>query len=54
MLEQGVRMIIIDTSAGNRAAINFFHKQGFGDIQEHLYMSLNLSRKGSNKRVKKP
>jgi len=45
MQEQGVRMIIIDTSADNRAAINFFQKQGFGSIQEHLYMSLNLSRK---------
>jgi len=54
MLEQGVRMIIIDTSADNRAAINFFRKQGFGDLQEHLYMSLNLTRKGSKKRAKKP
>ena len=54
MLEQGVRMIIIDTSADNRAAINFFQKQGFDDIQEHLYMSLNLTRKARKKPVKKP
>lgn len=53
MVEQGVRMMIIDTSAGNRAAINFFQKQGFGDIQEHLFMSLNLTRKGRKKTVKK-
>ena len=54
MVEQGVRMIIIDTSADNRAAINFFQKQGFDDIQEHLYMSLNLTRKARKKTVKKP
>jgi ribosomal protein S18 acetylase RimI-like enzyme len=47
-------MIIIDTSADNRAAINFFQKQGFADIQEHLYMSLNLTRKARKKSVKKP
>ena len=53
MKEQGVRMIIIDTSADNQPAIRFFHKQGFGDIQEHIYMSLNLTRKNRKKQVKK-
>ena len=45
MKEQGVRMIIIDTAADNRPAIRFFEKQGFDDIQEHVYMTLNLVRK---------
>ncbi len=54
MKEQGVRMMIIDTSADNQPAIHFFQKQGFGDIQEHVYMSLNLSRKTTKKPVKKP
>ena len=45
MEEQGVRMIIIDTDADNEAAIRFFEKQGFGNIQEHVYMTLNLSRR---------
>jgi ribosomal protein S18 acetylase RimI-like enzyme len=54
MVEQGVRMIIIDTSADNLAAINFFRKQGFDDFQEHVYMALNLTRKTRKKRVKKP
>lgn len=45
MKEQGVRIIMIDTSADNHGAINFFRKQGFGDIQEHVYMTLNLTRK---------
>jgi ribosomal protein S18 acetylase RimI-like enzyme len=54
MMEQGVRMMIIDTAADNRAAVNFFQKQGFADVQEHLYMSLNLSHKSKKKTVKKP
>jgi ribosomal protein S18 acetylase RimI-like enzyme len=54
MKEQGVRMIIIDTSADNQPAVRFFQKQGFGDIHEHVYMSLNLSRKAKKKPVKKP
>jgi len=44
MVEQGVRMIIIDTDADNVAGINFFKKQGFDNIQQHVYMTLNLSR----------
>jgi ribosomal protein S18 acetylase RimI-like enzyme len=44
MREQGVRMIIVDTSADNRAAISFFQKQGFGNPQEHVYLTLNLTR----------
>ena len=44
MLEQGVRMLVIDTDADNEAGINFFKKQGFDNIQQHVYMTLNLSR----------
>ena len=53
MKEQGVRIIMIDTSADNQPAIRFFQKQGFDDIQEHVYMSLNLTRK-MKKKGKKP
>ncbi|BCS54810.1 GNAT family N-acetyltransferase [Geobacter sp. SVR] len=53
MKEQGVRMIIIDTSADNRPAINFFEKQGFGHIQEHVYMTLNLSLKPKKRSEKR-
>jgi len=53
MKEHGVRMIIIDTSADNLPAVNFFQKQGFADTQQHVYMSLNLTRKGKKKSVKK-
>lgn len=54
MKDQGVRMMIIDTSADNQPAVRFFEKQGFGDVQEHVYMSLNLTRKSRKKTVKKP
>ena len=55
MKEQGVRIIMIDTSADNRAAIRFFDKHGFDDVQEHVYMTLNLSRKKKKPtRTKKP
>ena len=53
MKDHGVRMIIIDTSADNLPAVNFFQKQGFADTQQHVYMSLNLTRKGKKKSVKK-
>ncbi|MDF1577982.1 MAG: GNAT family N-acetyltransferase [Desulfurivibrionaceae bacterium] len=44
MVEQGVRMMIVDTDADNEAGIGFFRKQGFDSIQQHVYMTLNLSR----------
>ncbi|PLY12537.1 MAG: GNAT family N-acetyltransferase [Desulfuromonas sp.] len=54
MVEQGVRMMIIDTDtdADNEAGINFFKKQGFDNIQEHVYMTLNLSRQKKQKQQK--
>jgi ribosomal protein S18 acetylase RimI-like enzyme len=45
MIDQGVRMIVIDTDADNEAGIAFFRKVGFDNIQKHVYMTLNLSRK---------
>ena len=52
MIEQGVRMMLIDTDADNEAGISFFKKQGFGNVQQHVYMSLNLSKKGKAKKDK--
>jgi ribosomal protein S18 acetylase RimI-like enzyme len=51
--EQGVRMVIVDTSANNIPAIRFFEKHGFDNMQEHVYMTLNLTRKHKKKAVKK-
>lgn len=50
MVEQGVRMIVIDTDADNVAGINFFKKLGFDNIQQHVYMTLNLSRSRQKRR----
>jgi ribosomal protein S18 acetylase RimI-like enzyme len=44
MIDQGVRMIVIDTDADNEAGIKFFKKLGFDKIQQHVYMTLNLSK----------
>jgi ribosomal protein S18 acetylase RimI-like enzyme len=43
MLENGVRMLIVDTEADNLPALHFFRKMGFGNPQEHIYLTLNLS-----------
>ena len=43
MLENGVRMLQVDTEADNLPAIYFFRKMGFGNPQQHIYLSLNIS-----------
>jgi ribosomal protein S18 acetylase RimI-like enzyme len=43
MLDQGVRMLIVDTEAENLSALRFFRKMGFGSPQQHIYLSLNLA-----------
>ena len=43
MLENGVRMLQVDTEADNLAALYFFRKMGFGNPQQHIYLSLNIS-----------
>jgi ribosomal protein S18 acetylase RimI-like enzyme len=43
MLEDGVRMLIVDTEAENLPALFFFRKMGFANPQEHIYLSLNLA-----------
>ena len=43
MLENGVRMLIVDTEADNLEALHFFRSSGFGNPEEHLYLSLNLA-----------
>ena len=53
MIDQGVRMVIIDTDADNEAGIRFFKKLGFGNIQKHVYMTLNLARKTRKKKTRK-
>ncbi|MDF1554137.1 MAG: GNAT family N-acetyltransferase [Deferrisomatales bacterium] len=42
MLEQDVRILMVDTAAENQRAIAFFKGLGFDQPRKHLYMSLNL------------
>jgi ribosomal protein S18 acetylase RimI-like enzyme len=53
MVDQGVRMVIIDTDADNEAGIRFFKKNGFGNIQNHVYMTLNLAKKSRKRKARK-
>ena len=43
MLQQGVRMLIVDTQAENLSALRFFREVGFGSPRQHIYLSLNLA-----------
>ncbi len=42
MVEDGVRMLVVDSEADNLPALYFFRKMGFGSPQEHIYLALNL------------
>lgn len=43
MLENGVRMLLVDTEADDMPALRFFQKMGFGNPENHIYMTLNLA-----------
>ena len=51
MLHDGVRILVVDTEADNVPAIRFFERQGFGNPQEHVYLSMNLDQE--RQRMKK-
>lgn len=42
MLDDGARMLLVDSEADNAPALQFFRKMGFGHPQEHIYLALNL------------
>jgi ribosomal protein S18 acetylase RimI-like enzyme len=41
-VEKEVRIMLVDTYAGNRPALNLFRKFGFGQEVKHVYLSMNL------------
>jgi ribosomal protein S18 acetylase RimI-like enzyme len=43
MLKHGVRMLLVDTEAENLPALHFFRKMGFGNPQQHIYLTMNLA-----------
>ena len=50
MMEDGVRMLIVDSQAGNTQGLKFFEKMGFSHPIEHIYLSMNLSEAPRQKR----
>ena len=42
MIEDGVRIFMVDTEAGNQPALSFFKKKGFGNPEEQVYLTLNV------------
>jgi len=49
MIKKGVRIVVADTEADNKLALDFFKKKGFGKIRKHVYMSMNLDNKSKSK-----
>jgi ribosomal protein S18 acetylase RimI-like enzyme len=45
MLEEGVRILLVDSEADNLPALHFFRKMGFGNPQQHIYLTQNLDQK---------
>lgn len=41
-VEREIRIMLVDTYEGNKSALAFFRKFGFGQEMRHIYLSLNL------------
>ena len=52
-IDEGARMMMVDTAAENEGAIRFFQRQGYGKAVEHVYMSRNLTTLPRYKRRRK-
>ena len=53
MLDDGARMLLVDSEADNLPALHFFRKMGFGHPQEHIYLALNLDPQRARKNGKR-
>ncbi len=42
-IDEGARMILVDTDAENHQAVTFFKQQGFGNETAHVYLEQNLT-----------
>lgn len=43
VMEEGARILFVDSEADNDTALAFFKKMGFTNPREHIYLSLNLT-----------
>ncbi|MCO5068444.1 MAG: GNAT family N-acetyltransferase [Verrucomicrobia bacterium] len=41
-IDDGARMMLVDTDAQNKTALGLFRKMGFADEMNHVYLSKNL------------
>jgi ribosomal protein S18 acetylase RimI-like enzyme len=53
MIEDGVRMFIVDTEADNLEALHFFRDKGFNSPQQHIYMTYNPASQEQQKEKKR-
>lgn len=51
-IEEGVRMMMVDTDADNARALSFFGRLGFGQPDKHVYLTKNLTGTPAYKRYK--
>lgn len=42
-IKEGARIMMIDTASDNEKALAFFKRQGFDNIEEHVYLTKSLS-----------
>lgn len=47
----GVRILLVDTEGHNESAISFFRAMGFGNPEEHVYLTLNLDQRQALQRI---
>jgi ribosomal protein S18 acetylase RimI-like enzyme len=53
-IEQGARMLLVDTEADNDRALKFFARNGFGHPRPHVFLSKNLTREPAYRKARKP
>ena len=51
MINDGVRMLIVDSQAENHPGLHFFEKMGFSNPVKHIYLSMNISGEQQQKRL---
>ncbi|NJM71333.1 MAG: GNAT family N-acetyltransferase [Scytonema sp. RU_4_4] len=44
MIEDGARFMLVDTDPANTPAVKFFNRKGFGNVRQHVFLSMNLSK----------
>jgi len=53
MIEDGVRIFLVDTEADNLPALHFFRAKGFGSPEQHIYLTYNPSATEQQKEKKR-